>query len=171
MQVKLCCTHMTTCLQLSRKWDHASCTRTCKHTGDRLFDTKANRIYLWIWKEQYSKNRVLQFYPTLSISTSVTWRYICGSWWPNGWVSALHAEGCGFESHADTFPVFFCWGICCAGVDLCCLSLIVTLWVGKLFLSYTWLQSTPSWRWTPSWRGLKTFEVHSTNDNWKYSVW
>ena len=29
-------------------------------------------------------------------------------------------------------------GICCAGVDLCCPSLIIVrIWVGKLFLSYT----------------------------------
>ena len=55
--------------------------------------------------------------------------------------SALHAEGRGFESRAGTFPDFFCWGICCAGVDLCYLSLIVTFWVGKLFLSYSLIYS------------------------------
>ena len=37
-------------------------------------------------------------------------------------------------SRASTFPDFFCWGICCAVVDLCCLSLIITFLVGKLFL-------------------------------------
>ena len=37
------------------------------------------------------------------------------------------------------FPYFFCRGICHAGVDLCCLSLIATFWVGILFLlSYIW---------------------------------
>ena len=48
--------------------------------------------------------------------------------------SAMYAEGRGFESHAGIFPDFFCRGICCAGVDLCCLSLIITLRVGMLFL-------------------------------------
>ena len=52
------------------------------------------------------------------------------------WASALHAEGRGFKSRAGTFPDFCCRGICCAGVGLCCLCLIVTLWLGKLFLSY-----------------------------------
>ena len=47
---------------------------------------------------------------------------------------ALHVEGCGFDYRAGTFPDFFCRGICCGGVNLCYLSLIVTLWVGKLFL-------------------------------------
>ena len=51
------------------------------------------------------------------------------------WPSALHTEGCGLESRTGTYPVFFCRGICCAGVDLCCLhvSLIVTLWVGNCY--------------------------------------
>ena len=31
-------------------------------------------------------------------------------------------------------PWFFLSGYCCVGVDLCCLSLIVTLWVEKLFV-------------------------------------
>ena len=53
------------------------------------------------------------------------------------WASAL--QGRGFESRAGTFPDFFCRGTCCAGVDLCCPSLIVTFWVGKLFLSYSYL--------------------------------
>ena len=53
------------------------------------------------------------------------------------WASAVHAEGRGFDSRAGTFRNFFCRSIGCAGVDLCCLSLIVTLWIGKLFfLSY-----------------------------------
>ena len=64
--------------------------------------------------------------PTLSIRTLVTLRYIRGGLMV--WAYALHTEGCWFD--------FFCRGICCRGVDLCCVSLIVTLWVGKLFLSY-----------------------------------
>ena len=31
---------------------------------------------------------------------------------------------------------FFCWIICCAGFDWCCISLFVTIWVEILFLSY-----------------------------------
>ena len=45
-------------------WDHASCTRICKHTVDRLLDTKANWIYLWIWKEQFSINSLTANTPT-----------------------------------------------------------------------------------------------------------
>ena len=48
--------------------------------------------------------------------------------------SAVYAEGCGFGSSTVIFPDFFCRGICRAGVNLCCLSLIVTLWVGMPFL-------------------------------------
>ena len=75
--------------------------------------------------------------PTLSISTSATLQYIRGGRWPNGLgVCLARMKGHGFESHAGTFPDFFCQGICFAGVDSCCLSLLVTLWAGKLFLSY-----------------------------------
>ena len=53
--------------------------------------------------------------------------------------SAMYAERRGLESHAGKFPDFFCRVICRARVHLCCLSLIVTLWVGILFLpSYIW---------------------------------
>ena len=59
------------------------------------------------------------------------------------WASALHAEGVSRRFEEDSSPApahssifFFCRGIRCVGVDLCCLSLIVTLWDGKLFLSY-----------------------------------
>ena len=48
------------------------------------------------------------------------------------WASALHAEGRGFDSRTGIFH-FLCRGICCEKVDLCCLSLTVTLLVGKLF--------------------------------------
>ena len=42
--------------------------------------------------------------------------------------SALHQEGRTFDSRADTFlDLLFCQGICCAGFNLCCLSLIVSL--------------------------------------------
>ena len=39
-----------TCLWLyfAFKLYHASCTRTCKHTGDGLHDTKANWIYIFM---------------------------------------------------------------------------------------------------------------------------
>ena len=57
---------------------------------------------------------------------------------------ALHAECRGFDSRAGPFPDFYCWDICFPGVDLCCLSLIVTLWVGKLFLSYSFEDSLTS---------------------------
>ena len=40
---------------ISRKLDNAFCTRTCKHTRDRLLDTKANWIYL-IWKKEPFSN-------------------------------------------------------------------------------------------------------------------
>ena len=64
--------------------------------------------------------------------------YICGSWWPYGLVIFLYAEGHGYDSCDDTFPDFFLLELCHAGVDLCCLSLIVTIWLGKLFfLSYS----------------------------------
>ena len=43
-------------------------------------------------------------------------------------VSGMYAGGRGFESHVGISPDFFCRGICRAGADLCCLSLIVTLW-------------------------------------------
>ena len=44
-------------VQLSRKQDHASCTRrTCKHTGYQLFDTKAN----WICEQLNMKGTVFQ---------------------------------------------------------------------------------------------------------------
>ena len=41
------------------------------------------------------------------------------------------------EKYQGMCQHFFCWGICSAGANLCCLSclsLTVTLWVGKLFL-------------------------------------
>ena len=51
------------------------------------------------------------------------------------WASALHTKGRGFDSRDGTFlDFFFCLGICCAGVDFCCLSLTVPIWVGKIFL-------------------------------------
>ena len=53
--------------------------------------------------------------------------------------SAMYAEGRGFESRAGVFPDFFYRDICLAGVDLCCLRLIVTLWVGILFLLSSFL--------------------------------
>ena len=56
----------------------------------------------------------------------------CTHHYPHGLGVCL--EGRGFESHASTFPDFFCRGICCTGVNSCCLSLIATLLVGKLFL-------------------------------------
>ena len=46
-------------VQLSRKWDHASCTRTYKHTGDCLLNTKANWIYMNT-KGTVFRRRVLQ---------------------------------------------------------------------------------------------------------------
>ena len=48
--------------------------------------------------------------------------------------STCYAKGCGFDTHVGIFPDFFCRVICHAGVDLCCLSFIVTLRVGILFL-------------------------------------
>ena len=58
-------------------------------------------------------------------------------------VHAMYEEGRGLDSRASTFPNFFCRGICRAEVNLCCLSLIVTLWVGILFLlSYNDIQLT-----------------------------
>ena len=51
--------HGTLHLLLSRKWDHASCTRTCKHTGDQLLDTKANWIFMNM-KGTIFQPRVLQ---------------------------------------------------------------------------------------------------------------
>ena len=50
--------------------------------------------------------------------------------------SAMYAEGRGFDSQAGIFPDFCSIGRgnCRAGVDLCCLSLTVVLWIGILFL-------------------------------------
>ena len=50
----------------------------------------------------------------------------------------MYTKGRGLDSHSSTLPSCFCQGICLAGVNSCCLSLTVTLWVRKLsLLSYT----------------------------------
>ena len=46
--------------------------------------------------------------------------------------SAKHTEGCGFDSRTGKFHDFFCSGVSCAGIGLCCLNLFVTLCVIKL---------------------------------------
>ena len=46
---------------LTTKWDHASCTRTCKHTGDRLLDTTLTVcMYFFNMKGAVFQPRVLQ---------------------------------------------------------------------------------------------------------------
>ena len=91
----------------------------------------------WIWqKEQFepttfcvgghTNHLLLWIYLTSGISVGTGGSLmICAS---------CFVEGRGLDSRAGTFLDFFCREICCTGVDLCCLSLIVAPWVGKLFL-------------------------------------
>ena len=110
-------------VQLSRKWDHASYTlRTCKHTGDRLHDTKAN----WIpFVEFVSSNRAPVYLHVLVL------RYIRGSWWPNSLGVCIACRRPWVR-----FPRRY---ISCTGY-LPCRSRFKSskfhcnLWVGKLFL-------------------------------------
>ena len=61
-----------------------------------------------------------------SISEQLSWKW-------------HHASCSRTYKHTGIFPDFFCRGICCAGVNLCGLSLFVTFWVGILFtLSFKW---------------------------------
>ena len=69
--------------------------------------------------------------PTLSISTSVTLRYIRGSRLPNGLSVCLTRRRSWVRFPRRHIPRFLPSGFRYAGVDLCCLSVIVTLLVGK----------------------------------------
>ena len=79
--------------------------------------------------------------PTLSISTSVSLLFIRGDRWLYGLGVCLAHIRLWVRVPARTFPFCSCLDICCAGVDLCCLCLIVPFWVGKLFLSYSLIYS------------------------------
>ena len=56
---------------------------------------------------------------------------LSGSWWPSGLGICLACR-----RSWVWFPNLFCQGICFLGVHLCCWSLIVTLWVWKLFFFF-----------------------------------
>ena len=77
--------HVPSRVQLSRKWDHASCIRTCKHTGDRLLDTKEHfptqhrhisQFFLFcrgIWHISRGTNNLRL---TFELKTSTWWRHM-----------------------------------------------------------------------------------------------
>ena len=137
--------HSTLHLLVSRKWDHASCTRTCKHTGDRLLDTKANWIFMNM-KGTIFQPRVLQLNwdnknrphtantPSEKIGE-------CGTRTHNLLRARQMPKPLGHRllwiycSVTDVLMDKIGWSWGTLQTPQVCLSLIVTLWVGKLFLS------------------------------------
>ena len=143
-------------VKLSRKWGHASCTRISIKTHRGLITRFKGYLNILNIKEgtvihqivtiklrQYKSTPAQQIPRQEKKSGNVPAHEsnVCyllvmhcaisvGAGGLMVWASVLHAEGRRFDSCAGTFPDFFCPGICCAGIDLCYLSLIVTFWVG-----------------------------------------
>ena len=127
------------------KWDDINWSPHPTHTHTHTHHTNLGICQLEKWTHNLLSarqtpkpldHRLLWIYHSELIQTG-SLQYISRSWWSCGLGICLHAGGCGFNSHDGKFPDIFCWGICYMDVAYCCLSLIVALWVGKLFFSYS----------------------------------